>query len=188
MPAVHVGKVLPMHRFLFSCLVFCSLVSALSAQNLDDSLSNKYHYNQDYDYSTDTAAYLPFQPDSLLKHAVCYIGTAYLPNGKAPGGFDCSGFTFYNFKRYGVYLPYYSFQQAEVGRPVPIAEAKRGDLVIFKGHDLAADKAGHVGIVAEVKNGRIKFIHASTSHGVRYDFTDGAYFKERFMGIRRVVE
>lgn len=158
------------------------------AQEQGDSLLYKYRFNQAYDYEADTVIKLSFHSDSLLKHAACHIGTTYLPNGKQPGGFDCSGFTFYNFKRFGIYLPYSSSEQSEIGRAVLIQEAKPGDLILFKGHDLAAAKAGHVGIVSKIINGRIQFIHSSTSHGVRYDFADSPYFKERFWGIRRIIE
>ena len=85
-------------------------------------------------------------------------------------------------------MPYYSFQQAEVGLQVAISEAKKGDLILFKGHDLNSIKAAHVGIVADINGGRIKFIHASTSKGVKYDFIDAPYYKERFMMIRRIVD
>ena len=171
---------------LFLSLFFLSI--QILAQDMGDSLLVRYHYNHDYNYERDTILKPLFHPDSLIRNASHYIGTAYISNGKEPGGFDCSGFTFYNFKRYGIYLPYYSFQQAEVGHQIPTTEAKRGDLIVFKGHDITATKAGHVGIVADVNAGRIKFIHASTSHGVRYDFADGPYFKERFMMVRRIVE
>ena len=174
----------------FSFATFLSLVSVSLAlsQHIEDSTVLKYHFNHDYNYDADTVPKPPFHADSLLRHAAKFIGTVYLPNGKEPGGFDCSGFTFYNFKRYGIYLPYYSFQQAEVGQPVATTEAKKGDLILFKGHDINSVKAGHVGIVADIIGGRIKFIHASTSKGVKYDFIDAPYYKERFMMIRRIIE
>lgn len=175
-------------RSIFFVLIAVLSIDLKAQESKTDSLSNLYHFNLDYDYYADSSIHLVYHPDSLLKHAAKYLGTVYVPNGKLPGGFDCSGFTFYNFKRFGIYLPYYSFQQAEIGKLVANEEAKKGDLVIFKGHDLTSEKAGHVGIVAEHKLGRIRFIHASTSHGVRYDFADAPYFKERFMGVRRIVE
>lgn len=177
---------------MFKKNIFFVLIAVLSIdlkaqEAVSDSLSNLYHFNLDYDYYSDSSTHLVYHPDSLVKHAAKHLGTVYVPNGKLPGGFDCSGFTFYNFKRFGIYLPYYSFQQAEIGKLVTNMEAKTGDLVIFKGHDLASEKAGHVGIVVEQKLGRIRFIHASTSHGVKYDFADAPYFKERLIGVRRVL-
>ncbi len=178
-----------MNYFKYIFFSFIVLFSVeLNAQDIEnDSVANRYHFNQDYNYYADSSIVLEYHSDSLLKHAAKHIGTTYVPNGKLPGGFDCSGFTFYNFKRFGIYLPYYSFQQAEIGQLIANSEAQKGDLIIFKGHDLTSEKAGHVGIVAENKSGRIRFIHASTSHGVKYDFVDAPYFKERFMGVRRIL-
>lgn len=177
---------------MFKKSIFLVLVAVLSIdlkaqEAVSDSLSNPYHFNLDYDYYSDSSVHLVYHPDSLVKHAAKHLGTVYVPNGKLPGGFDCSGFTFYNFKRFGIYLPYYSFQQAEIGKLVSNMEAKKGDLVIFRGHDLTSEKAGHVGIVVEHKLGIIRFIHASTSHGVKYDFADAPYFKERLIGVRRIL-
>lgn len=171
--------------YLFINILFCSICIA---QSLNDTLVSKYHFNTDYPYWNDTTTKKPYHPDSLLKLAAKQIGTPYLDNGKEPGGFDCSGFTFYVFKHFDIILPYYSFQQAELGRKVLTTEAKKGDLVLFKGHDLTADHAGHIGIVAEVVKNKIKFIHASSSKGIRYDFIDSPYFKERFLMIKRIVE
>ena len=175
-------------RSIFFVLIVVLSIDLKAQESKTDSLSNLYHFNLDYDYYSDSSIHLVYHPDSLVKHAAKHLGTVYVPNGKLPSGFDCSGFTFYNFKRFGIYLPYYSFQQAEIGKPVEILEAKKGDLLIFKGHDLTSEKAGHVGIVVEHKLGRIMFIHASTSHGVRYDFADAPYFKDRLIGVRRIVD
>lgn len=173
-----------------STILLAAIVLLLSGQIClaQEVEVSKYHFNKDYDYSQDTSSFLEYNIDSLLKHASKHIGTIYVANGKTPGGFDCSGFTFYNYRRFGIILPYYSFQQGEVGVAILIEKARKGDLIVFKGHDITSVKPGHVGIVYENKGGKIKFIHASTSHGVRYDFADGTYFKERFLSVRRIVE
>jgi cell wall-associated NlpC family hydrolase len=173
----------------FFCLIIVVIASIkLSAQEIGDSIVHNYHFNENYNYVMDTIHKLNYHPDSLLKLASKQLGTPYVPNGKEPGGFDCTGFTFYVFKYFDIFLPYYSFQQGEVGKKIETFDAKKGDLVVFKGHDLSIDHAGHIGIVAQVEGKRIRFIHASSSHGVRFDYIDGPYFKERFMMVRRIVE
>lgn len=61
------------------------------------------------------------------------------PNGPSRGiesgantvGFDCSGFTQFSFAGVGVLIPKYSGDQYNTGRKVPLAQAKRGDLLFW---------------------------------------------------------
>jgi peptidoglycan DL-endopeptidase RipB len=46
-------------------------------------------------------------------------------------GFDCSGLTRYMFAGVGVQIPKYSGDQYKTGRQVPVAQAKRGDLIFW---------------------------------------------------------
>jgi cell wall-associated NlpC family hydrolase len=46
-------------------------------------------------------------------------------------GYDCSGFTRYMFAGVGVQIPKYSGDQYNTGRKVPVAQAKRGDLIFW---------------------------------------------------------
>lgn len=46
-------------------------------------------------------------------------------------GFDCSGLTMYSYAGAGIRLPKYSGDQYNAGRKVPVAQAKRGDLLFY---------------------------------------------------------
>lgn len=46
-------------------------------------------------------------------------------------GFDCSGLTQFSFAGVGVLIPKYSGDQYNTGRKVPLAQAKRGDLLFW---------------------------------------------------------
>jgi cell wall-associated NlpC family hydrolase len=46
-------------------------------------------------------------------------------------GYDCSGLTRYAFAGVGVQIPKYSGDQYNTGRKVPVAQAKRGDLLFW---------------------------------------------------------
>ncbi len=129
-----------------------------------------------------------FDADSLLKHAAKFIGKRYRYRGISPKtGFDCSGYVLYNYKRHGIHLPHSSYEQIKYGEKVEISEAKAGDLIFFKGRSTKSKMAGHVGIVVEVIGNSVKFIHSSSSLGVRYDFTHAKYYKNRFLQIRRLT-
>jgi cell wall-associated NlpC family hydrolase len=46
-------------------------------------------------------------------------------------GYDCSGFTMFSYAAAGVKLPKYSGDQYNAGMKVPVAQAKRGDLLFY---------------------------------------------------------
>lgn len=127
-----------------------------------------------------------YDTDELVSKAKKHIGTRYKAGGSEPkSGFDCSGFTRYLFSKYNIELPKMASQQAEIGRSVLVSEAKKGDLIFFKGGDVKSRTIGHVGIVITNKGEPIKFIHASSSKGIMISGLEEKYFKERFVRIKR---
>jgi cell wall-associated NlpC family hydrolase len=156
--------------------------------NRTDVYPANYRYNRDFEYRPSELMPYRFQADELVEFARKYLGVPYMANGKDGTGFDCSGFTFYIFRHFGVYLPYYSFEQAEIGQEIPIHQARRGDLVCFKGYDVTSNQVGHVGIVTSLPGQRLSWIHASSSKGVSTATLNNTYFKARLLTVRRVAE
>ena len=124
--------------------------------------------------------------DSILQYAFSYLGKRYRRGGTGKKGFDCSGYTMVVFSKFGVKLPHTSAGQGLVGIDVPKNNALKGDLILFKGRR-SNRRIGHVGIIISNKGEPIKFIHSSTSEGVRIDALDAMYYKKRFMRIKRVL-
>jgi cell wall-associated NlpC family hydrolase len=125
--------------------------------------------------------------DDLLRFAENHLHRRYRAGGTSPSGFDCSGFVRYCFQRFGVALPHSSAAQGKLGREVSRANARPGDLIFFKGSSTQGSRIGHVGIVTEVRDGTIRFIHSAWNGGVRFDLTSSAYYRQRFVSIRRVA-
>lgn len=72
---------------------------------------------------------------SVVAYAKQFIGTKYTYGGSSPStGFDCSGFTSYVFRNFGVSLPRTSGGQSGAGTPVSRSNLAVGDLVIYSGH------------------------------------------------------
>lgn len=127
--------------------------------------------------------------DRLLSTAFRFIGVPYRSGQSGPGGFDCSGFTSYVYKQNNLQLTRSSRSQYTEGSPVAsVTEMRKGDLVFFGGRG-GRGGVGHVGIVTEVNReaGSFKFIHASTSSGIRVDNSSDPYFSQRYVGARRIV-
>ncbi len=120
---------------------------------------------------------------SIVSAARSLTGVRYHWGGDSPRtGFDCSGFTWWTYKQIGVNIPRVSSDQYAAGQPVGRQDIRPGDLVFFR---LGGNpKNMHVGIAT----GRDTFIHSPSSGGcVREDSMDLPYWRERFIGARRMV-
>ena len=72
---------------------------------------------------------------SVVAYAKQFMGVKYKYGGTSPStGFDCSGFTSYVYKNFGISLPRTSDGQSAVGTAVSRANLMPGDLVIYSGH------------------------------------------------------
>jgi len=109
-----------------------------------------------------------------------FLGVPYSWGGTSYGGVDCSGFVWAVFAKNGIDLPRMADGQFEAGRHVRVADLRPGDLVFFQTY---APGASHVGIYL----GGGRFVHASSSDGVRIDQLAEDYYAERFIGARRLT-
>ncbi len=125
--------------------------------------------------------------NDIISFARKHRSIRYRSGGTSPKGFDCSGFTRFCFSKFGINLPHSSAEQGNVGLKVEQQSARPGDLIFFKGHSTGSHHIGHVGMITDVIGNQIKFIHSATSSGIRFDYLHSDYFRNRFMGIRRVA-
>ncbi|QJW88593.1 C40 family peptidase [Spirosoma taeanense] len=138
--------------------------------------------------STEKSFYeqIPLVSD-VISFAKQHLSIRYRSGGTTQSGFDCSGFTRFCFKHFGISLPHSSAAQGNVGQAIDKTDAQPGDLILFKGHSSGGNRIGHVGLITEVVGDRVKFIHSAWSGGVRYDYLHADYYQRRFMGVRRVI-
>lgn len=118
----------------------------------------------------------------VVAFAKKYVGYKYVYGGSGPTTFDCSGFTMYVFKQFGVSLPHNARTQANYGKYVSKSNLQPGDLLIF--NNSSNTSIGHAGIY--IGNG--KFVHAANSKtGVTTSSINSGYYSIRFVEGRRLV-
>ena len=114
--------------------------------------------------------------NEVVSYAKTLLGCKYVYGGTTTKGFDCSGFTQYVYKHFGITLNRTAAAQYSNGTPTSNLQA--GDLVMF-------GKSGinHVGIYI----GGNTFIHAANpSKGVTTDSLSTGYYKTNYVGARRI--
>ena len=121
----------------------------------------------------------------LIETASEKIGTRYRAGGTSMDGFDCSGLVYSTFSSFDIKLPRSSFDQSFFGTRIENKEVKKGDLIFFKTN--GKGRINHVGLVVEVLDDQIKFIHSSTSSGVIISSTKESYYERNFVQVNRVL-
>lgn len=124
--------------------------------------------------------------DSLIQFAYSFLGNRYRRGGTSNKGFDCSGYTMTVFKQFNIRLPHTSAGQGLVGIEVRKEQINKGDLIFFRGRNMRSKRIGHVGIVISEKGDPVRFIHSSTTEGVRIDRLDFEYYKKRYVKTVRI--
>ncbi len=118
---------------------------------------------------------------SLLDAVSPMLGIPYVWGGATPMGLDCSGFTLFVFRRFGLSLPHSSVAQALMGLPVEKGALQPGDLVFFSVSGQGV--IDHVGLIV----GPDLMAHCSGKRGrVAIESFSRAY-PERFVAARRLT-
>lgn len=120
--------------------------------------------------------------NALLSTAKKYIGVPYKFGGATPKAFDCSGYLQYVFAENGMKIPRTADEQYKLGRRTSnVSQLVPGDLVFFTTYEPGAS---HCGIYL----GSGKFIHASSSRGIRIDELSNSYWQPRYYGGKHIVQ
>ncbi|MDO7786367.1 C40 family peptidase [Desulforamulus aquiferis] len=117
---------------------------------------------------------------AVLEYAKEYIGVRYRSGGDTPAGFDCSGYVKYVFKNFGIDLVHTAAGQYNSGTIIKKEELQPGDLVFF---NTGGNGINHSGIYI----GDNKFIHSSSSRGIRIDSMNDNYWGPRYRGANKIL-
>ena len=117
---------------------------------------------------------------NVVEYSKQFMGVPYVTGGSSPSGFDCSGFTSYVYRQFGVSLPRTASSQAGAGIEVARGKLVPGDLVFFDTYG----GISHVGIFT----GGDSFIHATVPGDVvKISSLSSSYYSPRFVTARRVI-
>lgn len=124
--------------------------------------------------------------EQIIDDATDKIGSPYRYGGTTKSGFDCSGLVFTTFQKNDISLPRTSYEMSKKGTIVKKNDCRKGDLIFFKTN--GKSRINHVGIITEVDDDEIKFVHSSTQRGVIISSTKEDYYRKSFAQINRIVE
>ena len=124
----------------------------------------------------------------LVQEAKTHLGKKYVYGSKGPNTFDCSGFTSYVYKQFGIKISSSSKAQYTLGESISKQHLRTGDLVFFTS-PRSGSSVGHVGMVVSADNekGTFTFIHASVKNGIRLSESTESYYSKRYIGAKRII-
>ncbi|MDK2991930.1 MAG: hypothetical protein PWP48_1163 [Clostridiales bacterium] len=111
------------------------------------------------------------------------LGKPYVYGAAGPNAFDCSGLTYYVYKKFGYSIPRTSSGQGfgSYAPTVSKSNLQPGDLIVFK----SSGSGYHMGIYI----GGNQFIHApSTGHRVAINSLNESWYKSHYIQAKRVVK
>ena len=136
-----------------------------------------------YNLDTDANNFETGTPkEKMLMEIIKYLNVPYQYGGNSKSGIDCSAFTQNVYKNtLSVNLSRSAREQYKQGEVISdVDDLQFGDLVFFDTR--SGVSPGHVGIYI----GDELFAHASTKKGVTISSLNHSYYKDRFMGSRRI--
>jgi len=119
--------------------------------------------------------------EEIVAFAKKYTGVPYVFGGTSPSGFDCSGFLYYVYGKFGIDLPRTSAEQYKVGNAVSKSDLLPGDIVLFE--NTYKPGISHSGIYI----GNNSFISAENS-GIKVSSLSNSYWGPKFVKGKRIVE
>lgn len=126
------------------------------------------------------------QAEYIIDYAKKFEGVRYKWGGTTESGMDCSGLVFESFRANDIVLPRISRDMAKKGDKIQLKKVLKGDLLFFKTGN-RRNTINHVGLIVDIRDNDIKFIHATSSKGVIISGLNETYWLKAFYEARRVL-
>ncbi|ORL44598.1 C40 family peptidase [Zunongwangia atlantica] len=123
---------------------------------------------------------------NIVNYAIGFEGTKYKYGGTTKKGMDCSGLVYVSFQENDIQLPRSSRDMSLQGERLYLKDVTVGDLLFFETNK-NRKVINHVGLVVDISQGDILFIHSTTSLGVVISKLSENYWNNAFVMARRVI-
>lgn len=156
-----------------------------TSRSADEREETKVEQNEEAsEQVAETTQVTSSKGQEIVNYAKQYLGCKYVYGGSGPSTFDCSGFTMYVYKNFGISLSHSAIAQSKNGTYVAKEDLQPGDLVFFKDYE-TMDGIGHCGIYVGDGN----FIHASSGTGycVKISTLLSGSYNTRYETARRLI-
>ena len=156
----------------------------LSSKKTEESTARSSEERTNNQEQTTTNDVVTSKGEEVVNYAKQYLKCKYVYGASGPSTFDCSGFTMYVFKHFGISLSHSATAQSKKGTYVAKENLQPGDLVFFKDYQTMAG-IGHCGIYVGDGN----FIHASSGTGycVKLSTLLTGSYNTRYSTARRII-
>ena len=124
--------------------------------------------------------------ENIIATALSYSGVKYKYGGTTKRGMDCSGLIYVALLKNDIAFPRVSYQMANQGKAIKLRKVRNGDLLFFKTRK-RGKRINHVGLVVDVNEGEIKFIHSTTSRGVIVSSLREGFWNSSFVKATRIL-
>lgn len=176
-------RFLPLILILLISFTSCKS-SKLATKNKSETIVKTHRSKKSK--KTDNKSPEVIKAEKIVDFAQQFRGTKYKYGGTTKRGMDCSGLIQTSYKSESVLLPRTTYDLAKSGNWVDLKKVKKGDLLFFATKKNSR-KVNHVGIVTNVLEDDVEFIHASTSKGVINSKLKERYWYFAFVQARRVL-
>jgi cell wall-associated NlpC family hydrolase len=122
----------------------------------------------------------------ITDYAKTFEGVRYKWGGTTESGMDCSGLVFESFREHDIILPRISRDMAKKGDKIQLKKVQKGDLLFFKTGN-RRNTINHVGLIVDIRDNDIKFIHATSGKGVIISGLNETYWLKAFHEARRIL-
>lgn len=126
------------------------------------------------------------QAEYIIDYAKKFQGVRYKWGGTTKSGMDCSGLVFESFRVNDIILPRISRDMAKKGNKIQLKKVLKGDLLFFKTGN-RRNAINHVGLIVDIRDNDIKFIHATSGKGVIISGLNETYWLKAFYEARRIL-
>lgn len=125
----------------------------------------------------------------LVNFAKSLLKTPYVYGGKDPKtGFDSSGFISFVFNHFNISVPATANGFSAFGKPISLAEAAEGDLILISKSEFDKKVVGYVGIITSGKGVPLEFIYVNSGKVKAVTISNfNSYYQKRLVKVVNVL-